>query len=90
MAAAAEAAAAAAACVKNWTRWIRGKQSGRSEGIVDEGFREMRHGSQDGGGGTGLLRRTCKRIESRVELRGSGWVYNLADADRPSGGSITE
>lgn len=65
-------------------RWISRRQRGGSGGIVDEGFGEMRHGTQDGGGGTGDLRSAKKKTKTKqswVEWRGSGLFYNLADVD---------
>lgn len=54
-------------------------------GIVDEGFREMNHGTQDGGP---ELQELQRKEGSRVEGRGSGSVYNLADADSSRAPSV--
>lgn len=44
--------------VRKEKRWIKGRQTERSEGIVHEGFTEMRRMPQDGGGGIKAPRNT--------------------------------
>lgn len=66
--------------VRKEKRWIKGRQTERSEGIVHEGFTEMRRMPQDGGGGIKAPRNTQgeKMKGSGMERGGRDWQKQTA------------
>lgn len=59
--------------VRKGKSWISRRQTGRSEGTVHEGFREMRRMPQDGGGGIKAPRTARGKKWSGMKRGSRGW-----------------